>query len=471
VAFSEVIESNIIVVGGTDAPAPISVLGGEYAIDGGGFTNAEGTIESGQSVQLRLMSGDTFGVVSTVTLTIGGVSAEFSVTTLLDTAAPMASVYFPLPVSSTTGQTITVRGAAIDEAGSEIVSVLVGDVVATSTDGFATWQAEVPVPEGTATLQVTTEDSAGNIDPDAARFQLSGNLVVEDNAVIQSAGGMDVNAEQSVAYIPDRFSKLLLAVNLRTGSKVSIGLNVASEGPRLESPSDVVIDGQNNRALVTDLTMGVLAVNLGSGMRTRLAGGGVGSGVALGGPRAIALDSDGQRALVGTSSSSQHWMFFMYLPTGHRTLLTGMGAGSGVGFTAVDDIILDLEGHRALVADGTLNKSFIYTVNLTSGERSVLSGNGVGEGVAFESLSGIALDKTNRRLLAVDHGVDALIAVDLDSGSRTVLSGPGVGSGVSMVEPVAVQLLDNDIALVLDTRVKEVLAVDLITGARAAVRP
>ncbi len=776
VAFSEVIDSNVIVVTGTDSSAPISVVGGEYAIDGGDFTSAEGTVEPAQSVQLRLLSGDSFGVVTTMTLTIGGISAEFTVTTLPDSVAPQASVHFPLPISSTTSQTIIVRGTAVDEEESEIVSVLVEDVAATSDDGFATWQAEVPVPLGRTTLHVSTEDSAGNIDEDAAHFQLTSGtqagafasptaiefdaennralvvdagldaliavdlttrvrtiisaenvgsgqpfsqpeslafdainnrvlvidkaaggvlfsvnpatgdrtvlssstvgggdvsfsfpsavaldtdrnrvlvlnnqfenasqwtvyavdletgfrsrvdtggvlfgdpeditvdafnsralivdsgrrsviaidfatgartnlsgytqggsliaggdnifdspvsismdaannralvmdatvddngalfgvdltsgfrkvlagprtgggfvgsnspafktpvsvvlnsnssraLILDDdtdiilnvatdgsgtrrlignpgtNALIQNATGMGINAEQRAVYIADMTRGALIAVNLRTGAKtfVSIG-TLESQGPAFDLPSGVVIDDENNRALVSDVAMGVLAVDLDSGLRTRLAGGGAGSGAALEQPTSIALDAVNGRALVGTSSLDP-LIAFMDLSTGHRTRLTGNGAGSGVELNGARDIILDAENHRALVMD---RDSSILAVDLTTGERTTLSGNGVGEGAALDGLQSAVLDKTNNRLLVADFIAETVVAVDLVSGDRTVLSGAGVGSGASLDFPTGIQLLDNDIAVVLDPTVHEVFAVDLITGTRTTVTP
>lgn len=776
VAFNEVVESNTIVVSGIDAPAPVSVAGGEYAIDGDDFTAAENTIEPGQSVQLRLVSGGSFGAISTMTLTIGGVSAEFMVTALSDSTAPKASVDFPLPVSSTTSQTITVRGTAIDEEGGDIASVLVEGVSATSADGFATWQAEVPVPLGRTTLHVATEDGAGNIDTDAARFQLTSGtvagafaspkaiefdpennralvidagldaliavdlttrvrtiisaenvgsgerfrqpeslvfdaannrvlvidkgaggvllsvnlasgdrtvlssstvgggdvsfnfpsavaldtdrnrvlvlnnqwenasqwvvyavdldtgfrtrldtggvlfknpediavdalnsralvvdsgrrsviaidfatgertnlsgfaqggsliaggdnifdspvsismdaannralvldatiddlgalfavdltsgfrdvlsgpregggftgssnvefktpvsvvlnsnnsraLILDDdtdllfnvatdgsgtrrlidnpgtNALIQNATGMGINAEQRAVYLADATRGALIAVNLRTGAKtlVSIG-TLESQGPAFNVPVDVVIDDENNRALVADAGTGILAVDLDSGLRTILAGGGNGSGVTLQQPTAIALDAVNGRALVGTSSLDP-LIAFMDLPTLQRTTLTGSGVGSGVEFSGARDIILDAENHRALVVD---RNSVIIAVDLTTGERTTLSGDGVGEGAAFKSLYGVVLDKANNRLLAADLLADTVIAVDLASGDRTVLSGAGVGSGTSMDQPVAIELLDNDIVVVLDPGVHEVLAVDLTTGTRTAVTP
>ncbi|TQV80005.1 PQQ-dependent sugar dehydrogenase [Aliikangiella coralliicola] len=81
-SLSTLVESNSITVSGIDAATTISVSNGEYRIDSGSFTNSLGTINNGQSVVVRAESAASVGVAVTATLTIGGVSADFVVTTI-----------------------------------------------------------------------------------------------------------------------------------------------------------------------------------------------------------------------------------------------------------------------------------------------------------------------------------------------------------------------------------------------------
>lgn len=83
-ARSSVVTSNAVTVSGIDAPAPISVTGGEYQIGSGSWTTANGTVTNGQSVRVRLTSSSSYNTVATATLTVGGVSDAFSVTTLAE---------------------------------------------------------------------------------------------------------------------------------------------------------------------------------------------------------------------------------------------------------------------------------------------------------------------------------------------------------------------------------------------------
>lgn len=74
-------ESEPVVVSGINAPAAIAVAGGEYSVDGGPYTQAEGTVNNGQAVTVRARSSNEYSATTIATLDIGGVSAEFVLTT------------------------------------------------------------------------------------------------------------------------------------------------------------------------------------------------------------------------------------------------------------------------------------------------------------------------------------------------------------------------------------------------------
>ncbi len=80
---SAVITSNSVAITGIDTPAPISISAGqgEYSIDGGAFTRANGSINAGQTVTMRLTAPSAYEASAGGTLTIGGVSDNFAVTT------------------------------------------------------------------------------------------------------------------------------------------------------------------------------------------------------------------------------------------------------------------------------------------------------------------------------------------------------------------------------------------------------
>jgi uncharacterized delta-60 repeat protein len=75
------VQSNAITVSGINAPAPISVTGGEYSVNGGAFTAAAGVVPNGATVRVRLTSSSSYSTTVSAVLSIGGVSDAFDVTT------------------------------------------------------------------------------------------------------------------------------------------------------------------------------------------------------------------------------------------------------------------------------------------------------------------------------------------------------------------------------------------------------
>lgn len=78
-----VVTSGSIVVSGIDAPTPISIQGGSFAIDGGGFTTQAGLVNNGQQVQVQLTASASYNTTTSAVLDIGGVTGTFQVTTLV----------------------------------------------------------------------------------------------------------------------------------------------------------------------------------------------------------------------------------------------------------------------------------------------------------------------------------------------------------------------------------------------------
>ena len=89
--LSTVITSNTITVSGINTAAPISITGGTYAINGGSYTSTSGTVNNGNTVTVRVASSGSYSTTTNATLTIGGVSDTFSVTT--QSAPPTAGSF------------------------------------------------------------------------------------------------------------------------------------------------------------------------------------------------------------------------------------------------------------------------------------------------------------------------------------------------------------------------------------------
>jgi hypothetical protein len=89
-----VVASSAITISGINTAAPIVIVGGEYAIAGAAFTAAAGTISNGQTLVVRTTASDKTNTTKVTTITVGGVSATFTVTTLPD-VTPDAFTFAP----------------------------------------------------------------------------------------------------------------------------------------------------------------------------------------------------------------------------------------------------------------------------------------------------------------------------------------------------------------------------------------
>jgi hypothetical protein len=81
VALNTVATSDTITVSGICAFATISISGGTYSINGGAYTSVSGMVGNGNTVTVRQTSSGSYSTTTNATLTIGGVSDTFSVTT------------------------------------------------------------------------------------------------------------------------------------------------------------------------------------------------------------------------------------------------------------------------------------------------------------------------------------------------------------------------------------------------------
>jgi len=116
-ALSTATVSNAITVAGINSAAAITIVGGSYAVNGGAYTTGAGTVNNGDTVAVKLTSSSSYSTAATATLTIGGVSAAFSVTTQgapsYDPGPPPAPsvINAPRAVDTTLTGTIPVNAA------------------------------------------------------------------------------------------------------------------------------------------------------------------------------------------------------------------------------------------------------------------------------------------------------------------------------------------------------------------------
>ena len=119
VAPGIVLTSNLLKIApGSSAAVPIAIVGGSYAINGGTYTTAPGTVHANDSVSVRVTSSAGLGVSTRATLTVGGIGGNFIVTTRAAGDSQPPSVPTNLTASASTDNTINLTwSAATDNVG------------------------------------------------------------------------------------------------------------------------------------------------------------------------------------------------------------------------------------------------------------------------------------------------------------------------------------------------------------------
>jgi hypothetical protein len=83
-ATQAVVTSPAVTISGIDAPATVSITGGEYSINGGAFTAASGKVSSGQTIAVKVTASSVTNTPVDAVLSVGGIRATFRVTTAPD---------------------------------------------------------------------------------------------------------------------------------------------------------------------------------------------------------------------------------------------------------------------------------------------------------------------------------------------------------------------------------------------------
>lgn len=226
------IDSESIVITGINTASPISVAGGQYSINGGSFTSSNGTVQNNQQVVLRLISG-TFEAETSATLTVGGVSGTFTVTS-------RAADTTPEPFSFE-AQTNVEPDTEIDSSPATITGLEEAAVVSISGGAYS-------IDGG----NFTSVDGTIENDQEVVVRVTSGTFASSSSAIL-TIGGVEetftvTTREINEDITPDEFSfasvnEVLLDIDVDSESVIITGL--ASDSMIRISGGSYSIDGGN----------------------------------------------------------------------------------------------------------------------------------------------------------------------------------------------------------------------------------
>lgn len=484
--LSTAVTSNAITVAGIDNSAGISIADGEYRIGTGTFTSTAGTVDNGQSVEVRRTSAATVSTDAATTLTIGGVAGTFTITTLADAVNPTASIVFPPPASMTEGTTVTVRGTAADDS-SGVSSVMVNGVAATATDpngSFDTWSIEdFPLTASSDnTLTVVVTDAAANTNSNAASVMVKSDAMMGDfpdsNNPLSWPVSIALDADRNRLLVGDRELDAILTVDLATGARGVLSDPTTPDNTNLfNSPEGLLIDSANNRAWVGDISADIVfEVDLVSGARTIKSSDTIpDANLPFNSPREMIIDPNNSARLL--VSDQAFGITAMDISLGTRTVFSSATRNGGVPDTANDissgkGLVFDSVNNRLLVVDSDFSR--VLSVDPMTGARTIFSDatRPNADAPLLDDPRTLVLDRERNRLLVNNDGaVDGLIAVDLTSGVRSIFSSPAAPNGINAFMQPEEVFYDGSLgyAFVVDRILDAVLAVDIISGERVFV--
>jgi len=388
---SMLVSSNTITVTGITAPTGISVSGGEYSIDGGGYTSASGTVTNGHTVTVRLASSSDFATRTTATLNIGGVTGTFSVTTGPRPPQVSLSLVGQFPVDAGP----IVRGdwnrdgkqdLAVAHWGTNSVSILLGD--GTGSFGSAT---KFPVGEGPRALTAGDFNQDGNLDCAVAnetfRFPLppgtvsillgtgTGSFAPATNVEVGlrplslAAGDFNRDGSPDLVTANDFGSDVSVLLGTESGDFLAATSFAVGFHPKQVAIGDLNDDDNLDLAVVNS-DDGTVSILLGMGSGAFSGASDFGAGTL---PMSVAIGDVNQDGRLDLAVANDG--------TNHVTVLLGDGTGSfGSGTTFVAGEFPRSVSMGDLDGDGNLDLIVTKIFNGGSGDNAVcvLLGDGTG---------------------------------------------------------------------------------------------
>ncbi|AVP95726.1 hypothetical protein C7S18_00295 [Ahniella affigens] len=126
--------SPTVTVTGINTASPISVTGGSYAINSGAFVTTAGTVNAGDQVRVRVTTAAAANTAVNATLTIGGVSANFTATTGSVDTTPNVFAFTDV-VDARRGKSVTSASVTVNGINASVPITVSGAGVKYSKNG------------------------------------------------------------------------------------------------------------------------------------------------------------------------------------------------------------------------------------------------------------------------------------------------------------------------------------------------
>ncbi|MDX1442795.1 MAG: hypothetical protein R3270_03340 [Gammaproteobacteria bacterium] len=365
---------------------------------------------------------------------------------------PTAQIVFPPDGSLATADSLTVRGTASDDSG--VNAVTVNGVAASSSDGFQTWTAVVPLAGDSVEIRVAVEDDAGESTTaaDTVTILRDDLHVVYPRAVEVAASGGYIIASSG--------NRSLFKVDPDSGTPDLLSGATRGTGPLISHPTAISL-GVDDNVVVADFHLAaVFSVDLDTGNRQLVSGNARGTGPAFGDNlRDLTVDpSSGTIYVLGTTTYNDFQVLAVDPATGNRSLVGNAMTLTGTVPTFPLSLAYDTVGDRLILSDDT---NILVALDVDSGVASTLAPS-VGD--LPQMASSIVFDATGNRVFLYDAWSEEFFKVELDTGMSTLIGGATEGTTPQTI--LFGMAIDNDTLVSPLPVYRELMAIDTSTGNR-----
>ncbi|MFK8137608.1 MAG: YncE family protein [Bdellovibrionales bacterium] len=238
----------------------------------------------------------------------------------------------------------------------------------------------------------------------------------------------------------------------------------------INEPNDFIFSADGKTMyLIDSFTDDIFAMNLEDKGVYLVTGAHKGNGTVMNGPVALTIDEENLVLYVYNTSTKS--IFSVDIATGNRQVVTSLASAIGTG----PDFGIFTRAITMGPNDGFLyaldrSNGAILKIDLSTGNRSVVSDNSVGTGVTISSLTDFVYDPTTGDFYVSDTGNNSIYRIAIDTGNRTDISISGLGSGTSLQAPTGINIsADGQIIYVFDSSLSSLFGIDISSGNRTLI--
>jgi hypothetical protein len=330
-----------------------------------------------------------------------------------------ATVLFPPNVSCTDADSITVRGVS----SGNFESLEIDGVGATTSDGFRTWAANVPITNDLNTFTLVGFRDGHTPDFNLDSISITKDLLVgariHDLCLSSEWGYMYAFAENPDLGTPPAERYALLSIDPTNGrTQLVTGWSVGSGLVLSPNIRAMAASAAQAAVFIVDAGMdAVIKVDKVNGHRSTFSSASIGEGPTIEHAKAMCISD--QHESIYILDEALDAVIAVSLVTADRTLVSGDDRGSGPSLQGARDITFDM--NRGMLLISSSQEDGILQVDINSGTRTLIAGLGIGEGPPLPNLTYLRYNRNLDEILGYEQSSATLLSIDVETGSRFAL--------------------------------------------------